>query len=209
MMIEISHIDADFVIDDLAHSSWQAATVTRITKYWTGEEAPRERHFSAKLLWSDRSLYVRFDADQEEPLAVNDAPDLKSKTMGLWERDVCEIFIAPDHSAPNRYYEFEVAPTGEWLDLAIEITPHERVTHWNYSSDLEAAAAINDGKVIMAINVPFSKLGPGPRAGDIWQGNLFRCVGRVPDRGYLTWQPTETVKPNFHVPERFGQLIFT
>ena len=43
--------------------------------------------------------------------------------MGLWDRDVCEIFIAPDEHVIERYFEFEAAPTGEWLDVAIHWSP--------------------------------------------------------------------------------------
>jgi len=41
-----------------------------------------------------------------------------------------------------------------------------------------------------------------------WRVNLFRCVGKDPDRGYLAWQSTRTPKPNFHVPQVFGWLVF-
>jgi hypothetical protein len=41
---------------------------------------------------------------------VSDKPQTEKKTMGLWDRDVCEIFIAPDEHAIERYFEFEAAP---------------------------------------------------------------------------------------------------
>jgi alpha-galactosidase len=41
-----------------------------------------------------------------------------------------------------------------------------------------------------------------------WRVNFFRCEGIDPQRFYAAWQPTETEKPNFHVPERFGVLRF-
>ena len=55
---------------------------------------------------------------QYDPLVMSDDPNLASKTLGLWDRDVVEIFIAPDVNEPRRYYEFEAAPNGEWVDLA-------------------------------------------------------------------------------------------
>ncbi|NJM52514.1 MAG: hypothetical protein HC846_03415 [Blastocatellia bacterium] len=63
-----------------------------IDKYWSGELAPISRHFKTRLLWSPNSLYVRFEANQIEPLVISEKPNLSSKTHGLWERDVCEIF---------------------------------------------------------------------------------------------------------------------
>ena len=179
-----------------------------IEKYWSGAAAPVGRQFETRLLWSDEELYVRFAANQDEPMIVSANPALETKTMRLWERDVCELFIAPDREEPRRYFEFEVAPTGEWLDVAINLTSGERVTDWDYASGMEAAARIEEGRVTMAMRIPWEAFGRKPEAGDIWLGNIFRCVGEGVDRGYLAWRPTMTEKPNFHVPEAFGKFVF-
>jgi len=204
----VSYIEADLAIDDLANSAWQRADAIRVATYWSGETAPRERHFEARLLWSETHFYVRFDAEQHEELIVNSDPDLTRKTDELWERDVCEIFLAPDRTRPTRYFEFEVAPTGEWIDLAIEIVGNVRRTDHEYASRMEAAATIGESTITMAIKVPFSTLGKSPKHGDVWLGNIFRCVGSGQTRGYLSWRPTHTEKPSFHVPEAFGEIEF-
>src|SRR3954447_23823617 len=113
--IRIHHLGADFPATSLDDASWGKAAEVTTDTYWSGKPAPSGRQFKAKLLWSNTALYVRFEATQAEPLVVADNPDLTKKTMGLWERDVCEIFIAPDRSLPRHYFEFEVAPTGEWV----------------------------------------------------------------------------------------------
>jgi hypothetical protein len=179
-----------------------------VDRYWSGDAAPAGRRFETRLLWSDEELYVRFTANQDEPIIASANPAIETKTMRLWERDVCEIFIAPDGDEPRRYFEFEVAPTGEWLDVAIDMTSGERVTDWDYASGMEAAARIEDGRVTMAMRIPWEAFGRKPEAGDVWLGNIFRCVGQGPGRGYLAWQPTMTEKPNFHVPEAFGKFVF-
>ena len=160
------------------------------------------------MLWSDTALYVRFDASQREPLVVSDTANVAQKTIGLWDRDVCELFVAPDASQRNEYFEFEIAPNGEWLDLGIEVASQERQTDWDYTSQMTSAAKIGKEKIVMVIKVPWEAFGVRPRIGDVWLGNLFRCVGQGPTRGYLAWQPTETEKPNFHVPEKFGEFLF-
>ncbi len=204
----IVRIEEDFDIQMLDDSAFGRSNPTVIDHYWSGVKAPSGRTFTVQMVWSQTALYVRFLASQAEPLVISDKPDRTKKTIGLWERDVCEIIIAPDRSKPNEYFEFEVAPTGEWLDLAIDSTSGERVTDWDYNSGMEAAARIEDGRVLMAIEIPWEAFGRKPKAGDVWLGNIFRCVGREPDRGYLAWQPTMTEKPNFHVPEAFGQFVF-
>jgi hypothetical protein len=205
---EIIHIARDFTVGELDDPAWLKAKQVEVATYWSGEKAPKGRHFTARLLWSDRALYIRFEADQDEPLVVSTKPDLTRKTMNLWDRDVCEIFIAPNRSKPNKYFEFEVAPTGEWIDVGIEVLPHKRISDWKYASGMQTAARIEEGKVISAMRIEWAALGKSPVAGDQWLGNIFRCVGKDPGRGYLAWQPTMTPHPAFHVPSKFGKFVF-
>ena len=187
---------------------WEAADALTVSEYWSGESAPPERHCEARILWSDTGLHVRFHAVQAEPPVVAKEPVLDRKTPRLWERDVCEIFIAPGEKDPFRYLEFEVAPTGEWLDLAIEHEKDERATDWDFRSGMSAVGRIGEGSVGMAVTVPWDAFGVKPEPGDIWRGNLLRAVGSGEDRGYLAWSPTLTERPDFHVPQRFGKFVF-
>ena len=78
------------------------------------------------------------------------------------------------------------------------------------SSELisKGALVIEKDKIRMAIKIEWKAFGKTPKAGDIWLGNLFRCVGEGETRGYLAWQPTKTIEPSFHVPEAFGEFEF-
>jgi len=208
MKIKIPHIENDFPIIEFDNKNWQKAKKISIEKYWSGENAPAHRHANAKLLWSRAALYVRFEANQAEPLIISEKPNLKTKTRGLWDRDVCEIFVAPDKDEPRKYFEFEIAPSGEWIDLAIRQLPDKRETDFEYDSGMLSAARIEKDKVWMAIKVEWKAFGKAPQASEVWRGNLFRCVGAGEARGYLAWQPTRTPQPAFHVPEVFGELEF-
>lgn len=207
--IKIAHIKEEFSISETDNGNWQKAQEVSIQKYWSGENAPLGRIAKAKLLWSETALYIRFEANQTEPLIISETPNLESKTNGLWDRDVCEIFVAPDKDTPNKYFEFEIAPNGEWIDLAINLLPDRRETDFDYSSGMLSAAKIENDKIFMTIKIGWKAFGEAPRADDIWLGNLFRAVGTGKTRGYLAWQPTKTTKPNFHVPEVFGEFEFT
>lgn len=206
--LTINHIKSDFDVKQLNSEIWDEAGDVATGHYWSGKAAPATRHFTTRLLWSDTALYVRFEAVRGEPLTVSPEPVLTTKTHGLWDRDVCEIFIAPNRKERNRYFEFEIAPTGEWVDLSIHLLPGKRETDSEYHSGMTSAAFIEDEKVVMAIKIEWKAFGRAPKAGDVWLGNLFRCVGHGPARGYLAWQATKTPKPGFHVPERFGEFEF-
>jgi len=207
-VIDVVRVGHDFAISDLDGPAWEYARSIIVKSYWSGDPAPASRHFTAAMLWSDEALYVRFDARQAEALVSNDSPKIDSKTLGLWDRDVCEIFIGADAAHQHKYFEFEVAPTGEWVDLAIEVTPNERLTNADYVSGMRSAAAVHTDHVVMALRVEWRALGGTPQAGEVRPGNLFRCVGLGKERGYLAWQPTMTAKPNFHVPDAFGSFRF-
>jgi len=208
-IIEALRSPQEIAASELDNPLWDDASVARITRYWSGEEAPVERHAEARLIWSNDALCVRFICRQAEPLVVNSEPQVSRKTIGLWDYDVCELFIAPDADDPRRYFEFEAAPTGEWLDLAIYQSPDERETDWEFHSGMTVAARVLRDEITIAMRVPWASLGRAPQAGERWRANLTRCVGTgVGTRGYLAWQPTYTPEPNFHAPEVFGWIRF-
>ncbi len=198
----------DIDATELDHEAWNNAESVALTRYWSGAEAPPSRHAEARLVWSPQSLGVRFVCRQDEPLVISANPQTETKTMGLWDRDVCEIFIAPDPDAPTHYYEFEAAPTREWIDLELQTTPGGRETNWEFRSGMTTAARIDGNRIVVAMRIPWSRAIGKPAIGDQWRINLCRCIGKDPDRGYVAWQPTRTEEPNFHVPRVFGSLLF-
>lgn len=207
-IIEARQIATDLNVADLESAEWARAQPIQISRYWSGDPAPESRHAEARILWSSQALHVRFVCHQGEPLIVNDKLQREKRTIGLWDRDVCEIFIAPDRAVVERYFEFEAAPTGEWIDIAIRWTPEKRETDSAFASQMTTAARVETERVTIAMRIPWSEWIPEPQVDERWRVNLFRCVGKDPDRGYLAWQSTKTPKPNFHVPQVFGWLVF-
>lgn len=207
-IIEARHAATDLDVADLQNAEWKKAHPVQIDRYWSGELAPAGRHAEARILWSKKALLIRFVGNQSEQLVVSDKPQTEKKTMNLWDRDVCEIFIAPDPNVVERYLEFEVAPTGEWLDVALDLTTEKRGSDWDFNSHMTTAARIEKDRVTMAMRIPWNHWIHEPQKGERWRVNLFRCVGKDPGRGYLSWQATRTPQPSFHVPQAFGWLEF-
>lgn len=193
---------------DFNFQIWQTCQPNNITQLWSGEPAAPSRHAEARLCWSNEALHVKFFCRQEEPLVVAVDPVLDKKTLGLWDRDVCEIFLAAGAANPSRYFEFEAAPTGEWVDLAITITSSGRQTDWDFVSGLTTVARVEAEKLFVGMRIPWSEAIPKPKTGDLWRVNVFRCAGPESPSRYLAWRPTGTPEPNFHVPEAFGWLRF-
>jgi hypothetical protein len=216
-MIEAPLIATGINVADFQNAEWNKAQPIQINRYWSGVSAPPERQAEARILWSEKALHLRFICQQGEPLVVNDQPQTEKKTMGLWDRDVCEIFIAPDPNVVERYFEFEAAPTGEWVDVAIHWSPAKRESDWEFRSGMSCAASRtitkggtgNDLELVwIGMRIPWNHWIHEPQKGERWRVNLFRCVGKDPNRGYLAWQPTRTAEPAFHLPKVFGWLLF-
>ena len=205
--VNVHYSSTEMRPDQFDHADWSKARPVVISRLWSGQAAPAGRHAEVRILWTHEALVVRFVCQQSEPLFVNSHPQLEKKTMGLWERDVCEIFIAPDPARPNHYFEFEAAPTGEWIDLAVTAVGAAREKDWEFHSGMTAASRITKGKVTIAMRIPWDDWIHKPQRGEKWRLNLFRCIGSGRER-YLAWQPTHTPEPDFHVPEAFGWLSF-
>ena len=202
------HINQPINADDFYNQIWEQCEPVQIKHYWSGEPASPTRHAEARVCWSDEALHVRFVGQQHEPLIVTDHPITDKKTLGLWDRDVCEIFLAPDPAKPWRYFEFEAAPSGEWVDLGITVKPEGRETDWDYASGFTTAASLEGRRLLVGMRIPWSESLPKPQPGDAWRVNVFRCVGPEAPERYLAWLPTRTPEPAFHVPEVFGVLRF-
>ncbi len=108
-MAQLETIAAHYVGDDISphefqDPAWGNAQPVFLNRFWSGEEAPVGSHAEARIIWSDESLNVRFVCNQDQPLIVSTNPELDQKTMGLWDRDVCEIFIAPFEDQPHTIF---------------------------------------------------------------------------------------------------------
>ena len=207
--VNIRHIAAEMTGDRLiSGDEWKNADAVNVSKYWSGDDAPDGRRFTARLLRSDSALYVRFETEQNGPLVVSEKPQTAEKAMNLWDRDVVEIFLAPNANDPTHYYEFEAAPNGEWRDVEIKWHPNRRESNWKYRSGMTTAFSVSERSAVITMKIPFTAFPSKPKPGDIWKGNLLRCVGTDPGRGYLAWQPTRTKEPAFHVPSAFGSFKF-
>lgn len=201
------HTAVDLEPGEFDYPEWDKAAPVSITRRWSGELAPPSHHCEVRILWSDQALLVRYVCRQSHPPLIQEDAPVDRKSIGLWDTDVCEIFVAPASESPNSYYEFEAAPNGAWVDLGITIGPKERETDWDFKSGMTTATHMSEDILTVIIKIPWSDKIPKPKLGDEWRINLFRCVGTGNER-FLAWQPTYTSEPYFHVPEVFGRLSF-
>jgi hypothetical protein len=162
--------------------------------------------------WSDTDLYLLFVCPYET-LNVFLPPEPAKPRRGLWDRDVVEMFLGDDWENIRHYREFEIAPTADWIDLAIDLD--HRGVNRGWRSGWHVTARIDEGARVWyaAARIPLNSVSArAVKPGTRWRMNLYRIDGQGadPQRYFLCWQPTCVMNrdPN-HVPENFGTLIFT
>ena len=202
-VLEAKRIEKDFRPNGrLNHPAWRVAPAARLEYVLEDGAARPELASTARVLWSDRFLYIGFEAPYRTLTTF--APVLKGKErLGLWDRDVVEAFIGPDPAQPDHYTEFEVAPTGERLDLILR--GQERDFGW--SSGFETAVRVNRKTKVWTteFRIPLESLSPiKPVPGARWRLNLYRHAAE--ERAFLAWSPTAT--GTAHTPAKFGFLEF-
>ena len=185
--------------------AWETSPPVCFTADWQGMNADRQRETQVRLLWNAKLLFLRFEVRYRSITVFEDA-EPSGRRDGLWDRDVCEVFLQPPCSAGRAYKEIEVAPNGFWIDL--EIAPGEKR---NLQSSLRRRVNINEQKkqwdAVLAL--PMKSLVARFEMPAVWRVNFFRVEGAAEPRFYSAWRPTNTAEPNFHVPEAFGALVFT
>ena len=198
---------------NLDDKSWKAITpITPFLLATTATEATSET--KASLCWDDTNLYVSFYCADNAiwgTLSKNDTP--------IFNEEVVEVFLKPDLSKET-YLEFEVSPRNVLFDAAIRVATDDAFfiegRKWNCEG-FRTAVVVEGDPVVKSENdkwwqvemaIPFKSLGrQTPKQGEIWRANLYRIEHGDYDE-FQAWSPTLTNPPSYHVPKRFGKLLF-
>jgi len=183
------------------HAAWKASATIDL-EYQSGDGSPRPQlSTEVRALWSDAFLYLAYESPFTQITAFE--PTQKVERIGLWEKDVVEAFIGSDLSQPQRYAEFEWAPTGEQLDLKVDLPQKD----FAWSSGMQSAVSIDDSAKIWRaeVRIPLKSLSDKPPVpGARWNLNLFRHDAA--SHSGLAFNPT--LQGSFHAPQRMGWLVF-
>lgn len=156
--------------------------------------------------WNDWGIYIHFVCEDDYICAT-----LQNRDDPLYDEDVVEVFICPDGYL-ERYYEFELSPRNVLFDAIIsnDLRGHSTFdSSWN-SNDIQTWVKVDKSarRVCYEMAIPFGDLGSRmPIITEQWRVNFFRMDHSV--KGHIemsAWQRTGV--PQFHLPEKFGTLIF-
>jgi hypothetical protein len=210
--LTVPHLAKAPALNTDPHSAtWSHSASSWIVKDCTHQLDYPKLKTEVRAFWTDSDLYLLFISPYDQLNLWLPADNSKDR-LKLWDRDVVEFFLGDDWTDIKHYREFEIAPTGDWVDLAIDLNHDKYEADWN--SGWQRLGRIDEANHIWyaAARVPLKSVtGHSVKAGTKWRANLYRIdgLGEDPQRHFMCWQPTCVVNrdPN-HVPENFGTLIF-
>lgn len=183
---------------------WDAAASVALGDALTGDAPALATRVRA--LWNGAAVYFRFECEDDHICA-----SYENRDDPLYDEDVVELFVSPDGDL-RRYYEFELSPRNVLFDAVVS---NDLRGNFQFDASWDSAGArtwtavdLPGRSVGCEIAIPFADFGrQAPAAEEWWRINLFR-IDRARD-GWTelsAWQTTGA--PRFHLPEKFGYLLF-
>jgi Carbohydrate family 9 binding domain-like len=209
----LNAIAIDGILDE---ESWRKASSTGMFRLTDAPGTPKNAT-SAKLLWDSTNLYIAFECADENIIGR-----MTNRDDHLWEEEAVEVFFAPGAPEQHGYTELEISPANTVLDLYVRrvqgVMPVTLPYH-TYNIGVRSAVSIRgtlndstdrDTAWTVEIALPLHDIQPVNlppiQDGEVWRMNLYR-MERFPVREFIAWSPTGLNK--FHVPARFGEVVFS
>ena len=171
-----------------------------------------------KMMYDTDNIYVIFKVNDRNVRSIT------NKINGpVWQDSAVEFFFSPDSDLPLLYFNLETNCGGTPL-LHYNVIPRKeskRLTEEEISQ-IEIAHSlpeINDPeikepvtwtleyRIPMALLEKYSKVSR-PSKGVEWRANFYKIAENSSNPHYITWSKIDRPKPDFHVPQAFGRLIF-
>src|SRR5579871_399551 len=124
---------------------WSSAARATILKDCTHVLEYPALNSTVRGFWTDKDLFLLFECPYEV-LNLWLPPMGGGPRVNLWDRDVVEMFLGDDWKSIRHYREFEIAPTGDWIDLAIDLDKksydHSWRSGWKTAARIDKEAKI-------------------------------------------------------------------
>jgi len=179
---------------------------------WESQTGSKQRT-RARLLWDDRYLYVAYQCDDTDIVALTQGRD-----EFVYRDDTVEIFLNVKPSQTVAYYCLEINALGTIMDyVCVDGKYYMR------GFDLEGLkiGIQIDGTLNMRgdkdrgwsveLAIPwrnFADMAPPPRPGTVFTAELNRWDGVEPNRRLSVWVDPKLDWPHPHAPKQFGELVF-
>ena len=161
---------------------------------------------SARVAWDQDALYVRMEAIE---------PHILRRFTGDLDmvcQDSClEFFFCPEEG--QRYFNFEVNPNGAIYVGFGGLRNNRFRLYSNQFRELFSVKPFEiDGGWGIELRIPVSFIQIYVPDFQLYSGltlraNFYKCGDETQQVHYMSWNPVELPKPDYHQPDFFGSLI--
>ena len=176
---------------------------------------PYKPEVKFRIAYSKDEIYLQYLVRERYIRAYYDIDDGSAPY-----KDSCvEFFIIPS-STDSVYYNLELNCIGAGtfaggaertsrIRFDSSVTSRIRRSSTLGSTRLETRDGDFEWSIVIALPIELFSLSKiEPLKGRTVRANFFKCGDDLPEKHYLSWNPVETERPNFHTPAYFGELYF-
>ncbi len=186
--------------------------------FYMGDKPDHVPNVMVKLAYDDDAIYVIYKVDDQYVLAAT------QNYQGPVYTDSCvEFFFTPHEDVSLGYFNLEMNCGGTAL-FNFQSRPRTNVTKISKADFDKIPIAHSMPDIVdpeisepvtwtLEYRIPFSFLDTyskmvKPAPGVKWRANFYKCADATSHPHWLTWSKVEYDRPNFHLPEFFGELEF-
>lgn len=181
----------------------------------------RPEHFpevQAKVAYDDHYIYLIWKVKDQYVRAVAE------KHQDPVYKDSCvEFFFSPQNSADLSYFNLEMNCGGTMLfnhhrmpDNQVSKLTNQDLSRVKVAHSMPKTVPVEITDTVtwyLEYAIPFDMLNQyqkikTPTSGTVWRGNFYKIADQTSHPHWLTWSEVVYPKPQFHMPEFFGKLIF-
>ena len=215
---EVARSKGNMVIDgNWDKPEWKSVSKLELT-HFMGPVPAFKPFVLAKMTYDHENLYVIFKVDDRFVRCVTNRPN-----GPVWEDSCVEFFFSPDSDHPEKYFNLEINCGGTPL-MHYNLVPRKKIIEVGSVdiSQLQIAHSLPDlvdpeisesvtwtieYKIPVRILKNYSPV-TIPEAGVKWKANFYKCAEKNSNPHFMTWAAVQNEKPDFHLPQFFGNLIF-
>ena len=183
-----------------------------------GDEPSFRPTTEAKVVYDANNVYVIFRV--HDKFVKSTVTAFNGHVSG----DSCvEFFFSPNSDEPGQYFNLEInaggtpliffvtKPRKEYVKLADSLIAQIEIAHSLPSVvDPEISDPVTwtiECRVPLEILKQFTNV-TMPKPGVMWRANFYKTGSDTSNPHYYTWSPVANPKPDFHLPNYFGTIIF-
>lgn len=169
----------------------------------------------ARVYYTDKAFHVLLKSFEKEIKAV-----YENMNEAVYTDSCLEFFIKPDPEADGRYMNFEFNPLGTLLLGLGEERNNRSLLNLDWKEVFNVKTSVTRENIknysgpfwSVEFSIPFEFIRDiyGPvefKSGKRMMGNFYKCGDNTAFPHYLCWNNIMNSKPDFHLPQFFGELV--